>query len=68
MSERTAAIIGVTGMVGNYLLELLLKDDYFSTVRLLVRRPYEKTDPKIEVKLVDFNDAESFKLALEGLD
>jgi uncharacterized protein YbjT (DUF2867 family) len=68
MSERTAAIIGVTGMVGNYLLELLIKDDYFSTVRVLVRRPYEKTDPKIEVKLVDFNDAESFKLALEGTD
>ena len=68
MSERTAAIIGVTGMVGNYLLELLLKDKYFSTVRLLVRRPYPKTDPKIEVKLVDFNDAESFKLALEGTD
>lgn len=66
MSERTATIIGVTGMIGNYLLELLLKDNYFSTVRLLVRRPYEKTDPKIEVKLVDFNDAESFKLALEG--
>jgi len=68
MSERTAAIIGVTGMVGNYLLELIIKDDYFSTVRLLVRRPYPKTDPKIEVKLVDFNDTESFKLALEGTD
>lgn len=68
MSERTAAIIGSTGMIGNYLLELILKDSYFSTVRLLVRRPYPKTDPKIEVKLVDFNDAESFKLALEGVD
>jgi len=33
-----------------------------------VRRPYKKTDPKMEVKLVDFNDAESFKLALEGSD
>ena len=68
MSERTAAIIGTTGMIGNYLLELLVKDNYFSTVRVLVRRPYPKTDPKIEVKLVDFNDAESFKLALEGTD
>jgi uncharacterized protein YbjT (DUF2867 family) len=68
MSERTAAIIGATGMIGNYLLQLLLKDSYFSTVRILVRRPYPKTDPKIEVKLVDFNDAESLKLALEGTD
>ena len=68
MSERTAAVTGATGMIGNYLLELLLQDNYFSTIRILVRRPYPKTDPKIEVKLVDFNDAESFKLALEGAD
>ena len=68
MSERTATIIGATGMIGNYLLELLLKDNYFSTIRILVRRPYKKTDPKMEVKLADFNDAESFKLALEGSD
>jgi len=65
MSEKTAAIIGATGLVGNYLLELLLKDNYFSTVRVIVRRPYQKTHPKMEVKLVDFDDAESLKLALE---
>jgi uncharacterized protein YbjT (DUF2867 family) len=68
MSEKTAAIIGATGMIGHYLLELLLRDDYFSTVRVIVRRPYPKNDPKMEVKLVDFDDAESFKLALEGTD
>lgn len=55
-------------MIGNFLLEALLKDDYFSTVRIIVRRPSPKTDSKMEVKLVDFNDAESFKLALEGSD
>ena len=55
-------------MIGSYLLEAILKDDYFSTVRIIVRRSYQKTDQKMEVKLVDFNDAESFKLALEGCD
>lgn len=68
MSEKIATIVGATGMIGNYLLEALLQDDYFSTVRILVRRPYQKSDPKMEVKLVDFTDAESFKLALEGSD
>ena len=66
MREKIATIIGATGMIGNYLFEALLMDDYFSTVRIVVRRPYQKTNPKMEVKLVDFNDAESFKLALEG--
>ena len=68
MSEKTATILGSTGMIGSYLLDLLLADDYFNIVRVLVRRPYSKKDPRMEVKLVDFNDAESFKLALEGSD
>ena len=68
MSEKTAAIIGATGMIGEYLTGLLLADDYFSTVRIIVRRPAPKTHPKMEVKLVDFTDVESLKLSLEGAD
>lgn len=55
-------------MIGNYLLEALLQDDYFNTIRIIVRRPRQKTDPKMEVKLVDFNDTESIKLAVEESD
>jgi uncharacterized protein YbjT (DUF2867 family) len=68
MSEKTATLIGATGMTGNYLLQELLADNHFTTIRLLVRRPYPKSNPKMEVKLVDFGNAESFKLALEGTD
>ncbi len=63
-----ATLIGATGLVGNYLLEELLKDDFYHTVRILIRRPVEISHPKLEKKLVDFNDAESFRLALEGTD
>jgi uncharacterized protein YbjT (DUF2867 family) len=68
MSGKTAAILGATGMIGSYLLDLILADEYFSTVRVLVRRPVPKKNDRMEVKLVDFNDAESFKLALEACD
>lgn len=68
MSGKTAAILGATGMIGQDLLELLLEDPYFERVRILVRRPYASHHPKLEVKLVDFKDAESFKLALEEVD
>lgn len=68
MSEKTAAIIGATGLIGNYLLESLLKDNYFSTVRVIVRRPIQKINSKMEVKLVNFDDAESLKLALEEVN
>ena len=62
----TATIIGATGLIGNYLLEELLKDNNYDTVRILVRRPFELTHPRLEKKLVNFTDAESFRLALEG--
>jgi uncharacterized protein YbjT (DUF2867 family) len=68
MSEKTAAVIGATGMIGSYLTEILINDGSFETVRLLVRRPYPKTHPKLEIKLVDFKDAESIKLALENVN
>ena len=64
----TATIIGATGLIGGYLLEELMKDDYYDTIRILIRRPLELTHPKLEKKLVDFGDAESFRLALEGID
>lgn len=65
MSSKTAAIIGATGLTGQHLKQLLLEDKYFDIIRLIVRRPLPKTNPRIEVKLVDFNDSESVKLALE---
>jgi uncharacterized protein YbjT (DUF2867 family) len=64
----TATLIGATGLIGGYLLEELLKDDHFDTVRILIRRPFELNHPKLEKKLVDFTDEESFRLALEGSD
>ena len=66
MSGKIASVIGSTGMVGSSLLDQLLADDYFETVRTLVRRPATKQHPKQEVKLVDFSDMESVKLALDG--
>ncbi len=66
--SRTATIIGVTGLIGGHLWQALKKEEYFSTIRLLVRRPFQHTDPKTEVKLVDFSDHESLKLGIDGSD
>lgn len=63
-----ATIIGATGLIGGHLLELLLDDPSFTTVRILIRRPLEINHPKLEKKLVDFSDLESLRLALEGTD
>ena len=63
-----ATLIGATGLIGSHLLELLLADEYFDSVRILIRRPMEFTHTKLEKKLVDFSDMESFRLALEDSD
>jgi len=68
MSAKTATLIGATGLIGGELLKLLLDDPYFETVRILVRRPFAQEHQKLEKKLVDFNDADSLLVALDGSD
>ncbi|MFN2439722.1 MAG: NAD(P)H-binding protein, partial [Chitinophagaceae bacterium] len=68
MNGTTATIIGSTGLIGNYLLQQLINDKGFDTIRLLVRRPVKNENPKVEIKLIDFNDHESFKLGIEASD
>lgn len=68
MTGRTATLIGATGLIGSHLLQLLEADDHFSTIRLLVRRPYKSGSPRTEVKLIDFADHESYRLGIYGSD
>jgi len=68
MSEKTATLIGATGLIGGELLSLLLDDDHFEKVRILVRRPFSGNHPKLEKKLVDFTDADSLLVDLDESD
>ena len=68
MSVKTATLIGATGLIGGELLNLVLKDDYFQTVRILIRRPFNLVHPGLEKKLVDFNDNDSLLVALDNSD
>ncbi len=64
----TATIIGATGLIGNYLLDELLNDPYFETVRIVIRRPIDITHPKLEKKIIDFDDSDSLLVALSNSD
>lgn len=61
-------LIGATGLTGGHLLQLLLEDEQVTTVRILIRRPSPVSHTKLEKVLVDFNDQESFRLALENCE
>jgi len=64
----TASLVGATGLIGGYLLEELLNDPYFDTIRILIRRPIDITHAKLEKKIVDFNDSDSVLVALSNSD
>jgi len=68
MPGKIATVIGSTGLIGSSLIQLLQVDDAFETVRALVRRPVTFKHPKMEMKLVNFDDPESVKLAIDGSD
>lgn len=68
MQPRTATIIGATGLIGEELLHLLGNDPYYDRVRVLARRPLSFDNPRIEAKLINFQDQESFKIGIDGSD
>lgn len=68
MNKQTAALIGATGLIGSHILALILEDEAFEFVRVLVRRPLPVSHPKLEVIVIDFANPEAFRTAIEGCD
>lgn len=57
---KTAIILGATGLVGGCLLELLLKDDAYTTVKIFGRSSCNVLHAKIEEHLGDLFDITQF--------
>ncbi|CAL1516900.1 oxidoreductase [Chitinophaga sp. MM2321] len=64
--NKTAIVIGATGLTGTHLVAALLQDPYFSKVRILIRKPWAHPRPGLESIIVDFDDEESLAEALQG--
>ncbi|HYF02046.1 MAG TPA: oxidoreductase [Patescibacteria group bacterium] len=54
MQQRTALILGASGLTGGHCLEILLHDPTYSHVSILVRRRMDIEHPKLEQHMVDF--------------
>lgn len=65
-SEKTALVIGATGLVGNQLVQLLLTDSTFSKVKVFARRTLGISSSKLEEHVVDFEEVDSWKKELTG--
>lgn len=51
--KKTAIILGATGLTGGLLLERLLADDDYRTIKLFSRSSVKKSNPKIEEHITD---------------
>lgn len=54
--QKTALVIGATGLIGNYIVQQLLADDSYSTVRTISRRPTGVQHAKLDERIVNFED------------
>ncbi|ALD21645.1 NAD-dependent epimerase/dehydratase family protein [Hymenobacter sp. DG25A] len=62
--QKTALIAGASGLVGQHLLPLLLASDRYAKVISIGRRTLPLVHPKLEQRIVDFNQLEDQRLAL----
>lgn len=58
--KKSAIILGATGLTGSKLLEELLSDDRYDSIKLFTRSSVGITSPKIEEYLLDLFDIESY--------
>jgi uncharacterized protein YbjT (DUF2867 family) len=59
--KKTAIILGATGLTGSILLEKLLKDDRYKTIKLFSRKEIEGLPSKVKQFIGDILDLDNFK-------
>ncbi|WP_020408430.1 NAD-dependent epimerase/dehydratase family protein [Hahella ganghwensis] len=57
--DRSALILGATGLVGSHLLKLLLADSLYSRILTLTRRNIACNNPRLKQHVIEFKDFES---------
>jgi len=63
---KTALIFGSSGLIGSYLLDLIVNDNNYSKIKLFVRSEPVNTSPKIEIIKTDFNNLKNHKDSIVG--
>lgn len=64
--EKTAIILGATGLTGSYLLKALLADENYKKIKVFGRRSTEVQHPKLEEFIGDILHLENFEKDFTG--
>jgi uncharacterized protein YbjT (DUF2867 family) len=64
--NKTAIVIGASGLVGTELVKKLLQDDSFTEVKLFLRKPLELSHQKLIQHSIDFNSIAKYADLITG--
>ena len=59
--SQIVTLIGGTGLVGGHILQLLLNDDLYTTVRVIGRKSVNISHPKLQEFIIDFGDQKALR-------
>jgi len=68
MQQKTALILGASGLTGRHCLNILLNSSYYSKVIVLVRRRLDIADPRVEQAVIDFDYTANMEKYYDGVD
>jgi len=63
---RSVIVIGATGMVGRQLVQALIKDTRFDSVKVFARKPTGISNAKLQENIVDFDKPDTWKKKVTG--
>ncbi|KJS87675.1 MAG: oxidoreductase [Peptococcaceae bacterium BICA1-8] len=61
MENKSALLVGASGLVGGKLLNFLLASPEYTKVLILVRKPLGVKHPKLEERVIEFEDLAQYK-------
>ena len=65
---KTALVFGSSGLIGEHLLNQLIKNENYNKIKIFVRSKPEINDPKIEIIKTDFSNLQNHKEDIKGDD
>ncbi len=68
MQQRTALLVGATGLIGKHCLQLLLNDPVYSKVTALTRREIDMRHERLEQHVVDFDKLSQYATIMKADD
>ena len=65
---KTALVFGSSGLIGEHLLNQLIKNENYNKIKIFVRSKPEINDPKIEIIKTDYSNLQNHKEDIKGDD